>query len=90
MSDATYIFNLAGCSPATTSGSESDSIGKLVIEAILEAKAEAILQIIHGLRGNLQVTFQEGTCAAWLYALPKAQVTRALVPDVRKNAPIAN
>jgi len=32
------------------------------------------------------VTFEEGTCAAWLYALLKPQVTRVLVCDPRKNA----
>jgi len=29
------------------------STGKLVMEAILETKAETILQFIHGLRGSL-------------------------------------
>ena len=49
------------------------------MEAILETKAETLLQFIHGLRGSLQVTFEEGTCAAWLYALLKPHVTRVLV-----------
>jgi len=43
-----------------------DSAGNLVMEAILEKKASTILKFIHGLRGSLQVTFEEGTCAAWL------------------------
>jgi len=49
------------------------------MEAILETKAETLLQFIHGLRGSLQVTFEEGTCAAWLYTLLKPHVTRVLV-----------
>src|SRR2546425_450145 len=41
--------------------------GKLVMETILETKARSILQFIHGLRGELHVTWEEGTWAAWLY-----------------------
>src|SRR5438552_12485164 len=35
--------------------------GKLVMETILETKASSILQFIHGLRGELHVTWEEGT-----------------------------
>jgi len=38
--------------------------------AILETKADTILQFMHGLRGSLSVTFEEGTWAAWLYGWP--------------------
>jgi len=41
--------------------------GKLVMESIVETKASSILQFIHGLRGELHVTWEEGTWAAWLY-----------------------
>jgi hypothetical protein len=34
------------------------------MEAILETKAETILQFIGGLRGSLHVTFEEGTWPA--------------------------
>jgi transposase len=63
-----------------------DSAGKLLMEAVLETKAETILQFIHGLRGNLHVTFEEGTCAAWLHDLLKPHVAQVLVCDPRKNA----
>ena len=43
-----------------------NSTGKLVMESILETKAVTILQFIQGFRGNLEVTFEEGTWAAWL------------------------
>ena len=62
---------------ATISVAVLDSTGKLVMESILETKAATILQFIHGLRGNLHVTFEEGTCAAWLYDLLKPHVTEA-------------
>jgi transposase len=60
--------------------------GKLVMESIVESKASSILQFIHGLRGELQVTWEEGTWAAWLYDLLQPQVKRVLVCDPRRNA----
>jgi len=60
--------------------------GKIVMECVIEAKAIMILQCIDGLRGELQVTFEEGTWAAWLYDLLKPHVTKLVVCDPRKNA----
>jgi transposase len=60
--------------------------GKLVMETILETKASSILQFIHGLRGELHVTWEEGTWAAWLYDLLQPQVEQVLVCDPRRNA----
>ena len=56
-----------------------NSAGKLVMESIIETKAMTILQFIQGLRGDMYVTFEEGTWAAWLYDLLKPHVTRVLV-----------
>ena len=55
------------------------------MEAILETKAEIILQFMRGLRGSLQATFEEGTCAARLHDLLKPHVTHLVVCDPRKN-----
>src|SRR5712664_1886857 len=63
-----------------------DSTGKLVMESVIETKAATILQFIQGLSGDLQVTFEEGTWAAWLYDLLKPHVTKLVVCDPRKNA----
>ena len=60
--------------------------GKLVMESIIETKARTILQFIEGVRGDLHVTFEEGTWAAWLYDLLKPHVTELVVCDPRKNA----
>ena len=60
--------------------------GKLVMESIIETKAITILQFIQGLRGDLHVTLEEGTWAAWLYDLLKPHVTKLVVCDPRKNA----
>ena len=56
------------------------------MECVIETKANTVLQFIHGLRGDLHVTFEEGTWAAWLYDLLKPHVTEVLVCDPRKNA----
>ena len=63
-----------------------DSTGKLVMECMLETKAATILQFFAGLRGTLSVTFEEGTCAAWLYDLLKPRVDKLVVCNPRKNA----
>ena len=60
--------------------------GKLVMESIIETKASTLLQLIQGLRGDLHVTLEEGTWAAWLYALLKPHVSKLVVCDPRKNA----
>jgi hypothetical protein len=84
MNDAKYIG--LDVHQATISASVLDSTGKLVMESILETKADTVLQFVHGLRGTLQVTFEEGTCAAWLHDLLRPHVTQVLVCDPRKNA----
>ena len=60
--------------------------GKLTMESIVETKASSLLQFIHGLRGELHVTWEEGTWAAWLYDLLKPHVQQVLVCDPRRNA----
>ena len=63
-----------------------NAAGKIVMECVIETKASMILQFIDGLRGDLHVTFEEGTWAAWLYDLLKPHVTEVLVCNPRKNA----
>jgi transposase len=63
-----------------------NSAGKLLMESIIETKASTILQFVAGLRGDLQITFEEGTWAAWLYDLLKAHVSQIVVCNPRKNA----
>src|SRR6202040_956835 len=60
--------------------------GKLIMETILETKASSILEFIHGLRGELHVTWEEGTWAAWLYDLLQPQVPHIVVCNPRRNA----
>jgi transposase len=60
--------------------------GKLVMETIVETKASSILEFLHGLRGELHVTWEEGTWAAWLYDLLQPQVQEVVVCNPRRNA----
>src|SRR5437870_9637540 len=63
-----------------------NSAGKVIMESIIETKAVTILQFIQGLRGDLHVTFEEGTWATWLYDLLKPHVTKVVVCNPRKSA----
>src|SRR6202790_5048216 len=84
MNDTKYIG--LDIHQATISTVVLDSTGKLVMESIIETKAASILQFVGGLRGSVQVTLEEGTCAAWLHDLLKPHVASVLVCDPRKNA----
>jgi transposase len=84
MNDAKYIG--LDVHQATVSAVVLDSAGKLLMESILETKAATILQFVHGLRGSLHITFEEGTCAHWLHDLLKPHANRVVVCDPRKNA----
>jgi len=63
-----------------------NSVGKVVMECVIETKASVILQFLNGLSGDLHVTFEEGTWAGWLYDLLKPHVTKVVVCDPRRNA----
>ena len=60
--------------------------GKQVMESIIETQAATILQFIQSLRGELHVTLEEGTWAAWLYDLLQRHVHELVVCDPRRNA----
>ena len=60
--------------------------GHVVMESIVETKASSILQFIHGLQGELHITWEEGTWADWLYDLLQPHVHQVLVCNPRRNA----
>jgi hypothetical protein len=62
------------------------NLSSYLLDTTLETKASTILDFIRGLGGNLSVTFEEGTSAAWLYDLLKPHVAHLIVCDPRKNA----
>ena len=59
--------------------------GKLVMESVIETKAQAVRDFIQGVRGSVHVTCEEGTQAAWLYDLLRPVVAKVVVCDPRKN-----
>jgi hypothetical protein len=71
---------------ATTAAAVLDSNGKLVMESVLETRASTILDFIPGVRVELNVTFEEGISAEWLYGVLKSEVDKIVVCDPRKNA----
>jgi transposase len=63
-----------------------NAAGKIVMECVIETKASTILQFIDGRCGEVHLTFEEGTWAAWLHDLLKPHVTKVVVCDPRRNA----
>jgi transposase len=63
-----------------------NGVGKLVMESIIETKAATLLEFLHGLRGELHVTLEEGCWAAWLYDVLKPHVEEIVVCNPRRNA----
>lgn len=63
-----------------------DERGKLVMQSVIATGAAAILEFLDGLRGTLQVTFEEGTYSTWLYDVLVRRVSKVVVCNPRKNA----
>jgi hypothetical protein len=51
--------------------------GKLVMESIIETEANTILQFIHGVRGDLHVTFERKDLGGLVVRLAEAARPRA-------------
>src|ERR1022692_2906855 len=71
---------------STISVAVLDADGKLVMQSVIATHATTILDFLHGLRGTLHVTFEEGTHSAWLYDLLVRRVAKLVVCNPRKNA----
>jgi len=63
-----------------------DESGRLMMQSVLATRATAVLDFLHGIRGSLHVTFEEGTHSAWLHDLLSRRVARVVVCNPRKNA----
>lgn len=70
---------------ATISIAVMNDVGRVISEAIIETKTEAVRTFIRSLRGELHITFEEGTQAAWLYDLISPLVEEAIVCNPRHN-----
>ncbi len=71
---------------STISVTVRDGEGRLLMESVIATKATAIVDLLKGLRGSLEVCFEEGTHSAWLYDVVVRHVARVAVCDGRKNA----
>jgi len=70
----------------TVSVAVRNSEGKLLMESVLATRAAAILDFMGGIKGTLNVTFEEGTHSAWLYDLLVRRVCKLVVCNPRQNA----
>src|SRR5215211_3390029 len=62
-----------------------NAAGKLVMESVVETSAATVLDSLKSLRGRVEVTFEEGTHAAWLYDVLHKSAAGVIVCDPRKN-----
>ena len=62
-----------------------NAAGKLVMESVVETSAATVLDFLKGLRGRVEVTFEEGTHAASLYDVLQNTKAEVIVCDPRKN-----
>jgi len=70
---------------ASTSIAVVNGQGKLTNESLVETKAQTIIDFLKGLSGEVHVTFEEGTQAAWMYDLICPQVTELVVCNPHHN-----
>lgn len=59
--------------------------GKVVMEMVVETGAETVRNFLKSLRGNVSVTFEEGTQATWLHDVIRPLVSKVIVCDPRRN-----
>lgn len=64
--------------------------GKFEMEMIVATKAETLRTFFKQLRGEVHVTFEEGTQATWLYDLLRPLVAKVVVCNPRRNKVVGN
>jgi len=62
-----------------------NAAGKLLMESVVETCAATVLDFLKGLRGQVGMTFEEGTHAARLYDVLKKTKAGVVVCDPRKD-----
>jgi transposase len=70
---------------ATTTYAVLDNKGKLVMQGVVETTREHLVSLVKGISGNVELTFEEGTHAAWVYEILIPHVSKLLVCNPRKN-----
>ena len=62
-----------------------DANGKVVSQTIIETSTQTVRDFFKSLRGEIHITFEEGTHAAWLYDVVKPLVKRVVVCNPKHN-----
>ena len=62
-----------------------DGSGRILDERVLATQPKPLLDYIGGIKGEIRLTFEEGTQANWLYDLLLPKVKQVLVCDPRHN-----
>lgn len=83
MSKAKYVG--LDVDQATIVAHVTDEKGEFLMETFLQTKADGIRQFLKSLDGRVQVAFEEGSMAAWLYEVVRPLVSRTVVCDPRQN-----
>lgn len=63
-----------------------DNNGKQIMNAVVETKAETLSTFVKNLTGNINLTFEEGTQANWLFEVLSPLVSKLVVCDPRRNS----
>ena len=69
---------------ASTSYCVRDREGTVIDEGIVATSGTNLISLIRGIPGEIHLTFEEGTQAAWLYDILNPYVKRVIVCDPRK------
>ena len=75
---------------ATTVASVRDDRGQVVMRATVPTEARALINLVGGLDGRVEVAFEEGTQAQWLHDLLAPHARRVIVCNVRGRGKKAN
>ena len=62
-----------------------DQRGKILSRSVIETSTQAVRDFLAGLRGEIHVTFEEGTLAAWLFDVVEPLVDRLIVCNPKHN-----
>lgn len=75
---------------ATTVASVRTESGRVIARGVLPTEGEALIEFFRGMRGSIQLAFEEGTQAQWLHDLLSPVVDHVVVCDRRGQARSGN
>jgi hypothetical protein len=75
---------------ATTVAAVREESGRVIARSVIPTEATALVEFFRGMRGTIQVAFEEGTQAQWLYDLLVPVVSGVVVCDRRGESQRGN